>query len=88
MKVKLYEPPSRENISLRLLLIGLYGHRMKLKRSCFQSSDNTNKKEDGSYPGFGYISLISDPGQKAKYKYCNFAYEPRHEKTGFLHMRK
>ena len=42
----------------------------------FKSKENIHKKEAGSYRGFGYLSLISDPINLAKGasgKYCKFA---------------
>ena len=42
----------------------------------FKSKENNHKKEVGSYRGFGYLSLISDPIDLAKGasgKYCKFA---------------
>ena len=42
----------------------------------FKSKENIHKKEVGSYHGFGYLSLISDPinlAEGARGKYCEFA---------------
>ena len=42
----------------------------------FKSKENIHKKEVGSYHGFGYLSLISDPinlAKGARGKYCEFA---------------
>ena len=38
----------------------------KLKVSSFQSSDDINENEHGSYHGFGYWILISDPKTRRK----------------------
>ena len=42
----------------------------------FKSKENIHKKVVGSYHGFGYLSLISDPlnlAKGAREKYCEFA---------------
>ena len=36
-------------------------YQMKIKLSSFESSEHINEKRDGSYRGFGYFSLSSDP---------------------------
>ena len=52
-------------------------NKYKLKLSSFKSSYNINEKENGSYRGFGYFSLIGDPLSLAKRasseNCCNFA---------------
>ena len=35
--------------------------RLQLRTSGFKRSEHINEKGDGSYRGFGYLSLFSDP---------------------------
>ena len=39
----------------------------KIKLRSFKSSERINEKRDGSYHGFGYLSLFSDPLELAKW---------------------
>ena len=41
--------------------------QIKIKLRSFKSSEHINEKKDGSYRGFGYLSLFSDPLDLAKW---------------------
>ena len=36
-------------------------YKIKIKLRSFKSSEHINEKRDGPYPGFGYLSIFSDP---------------------------
>ena len=66
---------------------------MKLKLRSFKSSEHIDKKGDGPYRGFGYLSLFSDPIDLATWSqknYCNFATFNRAvvSKTSIIHKAK
>ena len=47
-----------------------------MKPRSFKSSEQINEKGKGSYRGFGYLSLFSDPTELATWSqenYCNYA---------------
>ena len=49
--------------------------KKEIKLRSFKSSEHINEKGDGSYRGFGYLSLFSDPivwKHGAKDDFCNF----------------
>ena len=43
--------------------------QIKQKLRSFKSSEHINEKRDGSYRGFGYLSLLSDPLDVAKWRH-------------------
>ena len=64
----------------------------KIKQRSFKSSEHINEKGDGSYRGFGYLSLFSDPIDLAawsqRYNNCNFAsFNIVVTKTSIIQMR-
>ena len=42
-------------------VLELQDSSIKIKLRSFKSSEHIKEKEDGSYHGFGYLSLFSDP---------------------------
>ena len=52
----------------------MYQIKIKMKLRSFKSSEHINEKGDGSYRGFGYLILFSDPIDLATKENCsNFA---------------
>ena len=58
---------------------------MEIKLRSFISKEHINEKGDGSYRGFGYLSLFSGPidlatwSQRELLKFCNFQKGSRYE---------
>ena len=66
----------RESLSKTRLTIRHLYYEIKIELRSFKSRERINEKGDGSYSGFGYLSLFSDPinwQHGAKENNCNFA---------------